>query len=325
MARGQEPFSQDLPVAELSEEGGSLSVLQKKHLGIRRRDFSSCVFKRQGDPGNEAWKLLTPPVRVWVLSRPRLQSSVWRRLGDLLQYYHMSRSEEGVWLLFSALVNCCNADQVEFQKDHCQSRNDIIATPVIFLNVSNSVVYTNSYDVDASLCRGSRHLKRDDWSVCVRVDFSDVKCSYFKSFCFSCFVVRDLLMSRLGQSSILEQRTSNSAVFQMDNSRVLEAQQKKKGKLFCVSTCFCFICLIQFYFCCLCLFSVHRPLDFGPVVHISSIFSLIFIHFVQSHFSFLSCLSLSNTLSLPPSFFHLSLTIGGMWAMLCMTIHKFQM
>lgn len=67
--------------------------------------------------------------------------------------------------------------------------------------------------------------------MCVCVDFSDVKCSYLKSFCF---VVRDLLMSRLGQSSILEQRTSNWAVFQMENSRVLEARQKKKGKLLCI-------------------------------------------------------------------------------------------
>lgn len=74
----------------------------------------------------------------------------------------LSRSEEGVWLLFSALVKCCSVDQGELPKDHCRSRNDVIVTPVIFWNVSNSVVYTNSYDVDASLCRGSRHLKKDD-------------------------------------------------------------------------------------------------------------------------------------------------------------------
>lgn len=43
----------------------------------------------------------------------------------------LSRPEEGVWLLFSDLVKCCNVDQVELQKDHCQSRNDIIATRVI--------------------------------------------------------------------------------------------------------------------------------------------------------------------------------------------------
>lgn len=44
MARVQEPFSQDLPGAELSERGGggggrSLSVLQQKHVGIRRHTF----------------------------------------------------------------------------------------------------------------------------------------------------------------------------------------------------------------------------------------------------------------------------------------------
>lgn len=50
----------------------------------------------------------------------------------------------------------------------------------------------------------------------------------------SVFLVGDLLMSRLGQSSILEQRTSNWAVFQMEYSRVLEARLKKKGKLLCI-------------------------------------------------------------------------------------------
>lgn len=201
-----------------------------------------------------------------------------------------------------------------------RSRNDVLVTPVIFRNVSKSVVYKNSYDVDASLCRGSRHLKKDDWleCVCVCVDFSDVKCSYLQSFCF---VIWDLLMSRLGQSSILEQRTSNWAVFQMDNSRVLEARLKKKGKLLSIHL-FLFFMFDSVLF----LPSFFWFQSTGHLIPVlwctfHPSFPLIFIYIVQWRFSFLFCSSLSNTLSL---FLHLSLTIGGMWAMLCMTGHKFQ-
>lgn len=36
-----------------------------------------------------------------------------------------SRSGEGVWLLSSALVQCCRVDQGELPKDRCRSRNDV--------------------------------------------------------------------------------------------------------------------------------------------------------------------------------------------------------
>lgn len=162
-----------------------------------------------------------------------------------------------------------------------------------------------------------------DWSVCVCVcvDFSDVKCSYLKS---SCFVVRDLLMSRLGQSSILEQRTSNWLRFRWRILEFWRPGRRRKGN-FCVSTCFCFLCLIQFYFCRLFLVSGHRPRDSGPVMHISSLFFSRF-HLCCSIALLLSFVLVTLQHSLPPSLFlHLSFTVGGMWAMLCMTVHKFQM
>lgn len=152
-------------------EGRSLSVLQKKHLGIRRQTFHPVFLNVREIPETkpESSSLLpfvcgfyhihlqfaefcvdtTTPQPVTVLSESTGPEA-------------LSRSEEGAWLLFSALVKCCGVDQGQLPKDHCRSRNDVMVTPAIFWNVSNSVVYTNSYDVDASLCRGSHHLKKDD-------------------------------------------------------------------------------------------------------------------------------------------------------------------
>lgn len=117
-----------------SRRGGSLSVLQKKHLGMRRQTFHPVFLNVREIPETkpESSSLLpflcgfyhvhlqfadfcvdtTTPQPVTVLSG-------WTRPEAL------TRSEEGVWLLFSALVQCCRGDQGELPKDRCRSRNDV--------------------------------------------------------------------------------------------------------------------------------------------------------------------------------------------------------
>lgn len=71
----------------------------------------------------------------------------------------LSCSDEVICLVLWALVYCCSADQVELQKDFCQSSDDIIVTSY-FLNVSNSVLYKNSYGNGLCLFRGDDHSKK---------------------------------------------------------------------------------------------------------------------------------------------------------------------
>lgn len=148
--------------------------------------------------------------------------------------------------------------------------------------------------------------------VCVYVDFSDVKCSYFKSFCFSHFVVRDLLMSRLGHSSILGQNLKLGCVSN-ENQHLdfWRPSRRKKGNFSVHPPVLAFLCsdsvlflpsLFVFRSQSPCFWSCGAPfIPFFPRFHLYRSISL-FLSFL--------IVILQHTHSLPP-FFSSSLSSLG--------------
>lgn len=164
MARVQEPFSQDLPGAELSEGG----VLQKKHLGMRRHTLHPVFLNvREIPEAQPESSSLLPSCVGFITSTCSLQTSVWTRLQPVsvlpgwTSLKPCPALEKACGCSFLLWFSVAVWTKENFQRIAVGAGMTLV-TPALVWNVPNSVEYTDRYDVDASLCRGSRHLKQDD-------------------------------------------------------------------------------------------------------------------------------------------------------------------